>query len=89
MLNHFVSRYRPGETRPAAARIKFVEGTEQGFSRNDIDIYPGLFIVVKRVVERRLGGGVLSYLKLQPRQLLFQLRRTRFLEVLHSIGRGR
>src|SRR5438552_4360482 len=84
LLGDGLIRQRSGEAGPAATRIEFVEGTEQGLARNDVDVNARFFIIPKLVAERRLGGGMLGDIILGGREFAFEFGRRRFLEVVHT-----
>src|SRR5512133_1515494 len=80
--------HRFAEAGPAAIRIKLVQGTEQGFARNDVDVNPRPFLFPKLVAEGWFGGGLLRNRVLQRRELRFQLGGGRLLKVCHSSVRS-
>ena len=67
-FNNIGSLQRPGKTGPASAGLELVGRTEQGLSRDNIDIDAGLFVVPVFIPERRLGAILLGDLLLHRRQ---------------------
>ena len=77
-----VGLQRARKAGPAGTRVKLIKGTEQRLARHDVDVNAGVVAVVKRIAEAALGAAALGNIKLLRSQLRFELRLSRFLEVL-------
>src|SRR5262245_33436195 len=80
---------RPGEARPAGARVELVERAEEGLAGDDVDVDPGLVVVPELVAERRLGRLALRHLVLLGGELRSQLEVARLPVVCHRVLPGR
>ena len=70
-FQNFFGVNRLGETRPAAARIKLVQRTEQRFAGHDVHINARCVVVPVGVVKCRLSGGFLGDAILHGVKFLF------------------